>query len=93
MVTALHCAVDDFMKEFELEWKKTLLTNTSNRRGPEFSMSNDLLKNISQIEHTRHRSPANFLINLLSGLISYQCKEKKPSINLDCLHKNMIKAA
>ncbi len=54
---------------------------------------NDQLKNISQIEHTRHRSPANFLINLLSGLIAYQFKEKKPSINFDCLHKNMIKAA
>jgi len=31
---------------------------------------NDQLKNISQIEHSRHRSPCNFLINLLSGLIA-----------------------
>ena len=54
---------------------------------------NDQLKNISQIEHTRHRSPANFLINLLSGLIAYQFKEKKPSINLDCLEKTMAKVA
>lgn len=38
---------------------------------------NDQLKNISQIEHSRHRSPANFLINLLSGLIAY-CHQKKP---------------
>ena len=38
---------------------------------------NDQLKNISQIEHTRHRSPANFLVNLLSGLIAYAHKEKK----------------
>lgn len=29
---------------------------------------NDQLKNISQIEHTRHRSSVNFLINLLSDL-------------------------
>ena len=28
---------------------------------------NDQLKNISQFEHTRHRSPANFAINLLAG--------------------------
>jgi hypothetical protein len=27
---------------------------------------NDQLKNISQIEHTRHRSSVNFLINLLA---------------------------
>jgi hypothetical protein len=43
---------------------------------------NDQLKNISQIEHSRHRSPRHFLINLLSGLIAYQFKEKKPSISL-----------
>ena len=29
---------------------------------------NDQLKNISQIEHTRHRSVANFLVNLLCGV-------------------------
>ena len=43
---------------------------------------NDQLKNISQIEHTRHRSPTNFLINLLAGLISYFKQKKKPSLNL-----------
>ena len=32
---------------------------------------NDQLKNISQIEHTRHRSPVNFLVNLLAGLVAY----------------------
>lgn len=44
---------------------------------------NDQLKNISQIEHTRHRSPSNFLVNLLSGLAAYSHQEKKPSLNLD----------
>jgi len=43
---------------------------------------NDQLKNISQIEHTRHRSPANFMINLLSGLIAYCHQKKKPSLKL-----------
>ena len=32
---------------------------------------NDQLKNISQIEHSRHRSPINFCINVLCGLIAY----------------------
>jgi len=41
---------------------------------------NDQLKNISQIEHSRHRSPANFLINLLSGLVAYTRQPKKPSL-------------
>lgn len=40
---------------------------------------NDQLKNISQIEHTRHRSPLNFLVNLLAGLIAYCLQPKKPS--------------
>jgi hypothetical protein len=43
---------------------------------------NDQLKNISQIEHTRHRSPANFLINLLAGLVAYMHQPKKPSLKI-----------
>ena len=41
----------------------------------------DQLKNISQIEHTRHRSFWNFLVNLAAGLIAYSLREKKPSLN------------
>lgn len=44
---------------------------------------NDQLKNICQIEHTRHRSPINFLINLVAGLIAYCHQPKKPSLHLD----------
>ena len=50
---------------------------------------NDQLKNISQIEHTRHRGRGNFLVNLLSGLAAYSHQPKKPSLKLgegvDCL--------
>jgi len=42
---------------------------------------NDQLKNISQIEHTRHRSPVNFLINVICGLIAYTFQKKKPCIS------------
>lgn len=41
---------------------------------------NDQLKNISQIEHSRHRSFTNFLVNLLSGLVAYCFQKKKPSL-------------
>ena len=44
---------------------------------------NDELKNICQIEHTRHRSFENFLTNLLSGLIAYSFLDKKPKLNLE----------
>lgn len=43
----------------------------------------DQLKNISQIEHSRHRSPTNFVVNLLAGLIAYCHRPKKPSIAID----------
>jgi transposase len=45
----------------------------------------DQLKNISQIEHSRHRSPANFLVNLICGLIAYCRQPKKPSLGLGTL--------
>ena len=43
---------------------------------------NDELKNICQIEHTRHRSFDNFITNMLSALVAYSFFEKKPSINI-----------
>lgn len=42
---------------------------------------NDQLKNQSQIEHSRHRSPVNFVVNVVAGLIAYMWQPKKPAIN------------
>lgn len=41
------------------------------------------LKHICQIEHSRHRSPTNFIVNLLSALTAYCHLSKKPSIAID----------
>jgi hypothetical protein len=41
---------------------------------------NDFLKNICQVEHSRHRSPVNFLVNLLAALSAYSFLPAKPSI-------------
>lgn len=41
---------------------------------------NDFLKNICQIEHSRHRSCHNFIVNLVAGLAAYSFLPKKPSI-------------
>jgi len=54
---------------------------------------NDQLKNISQIEHTRHRSFANFIVNLLAGLIAYTLQEKKPSIGISQHHFQALAVA
>lgn len=43
----------------------------------------DQLKNIFQIEHSRHRSTSNFVTNLFSALIAYNFCEKKPSIKMN----------
>lgn len=43
---------------------------------------NDQLKNISQIEHSRHRSVWNFYTNIVAGLIAYTYQEKKPNLQL-----------
>jgi transposase len=42
----------------------------------------DELKNLCQIEHTRHRSVANFLVNLMAGIIAYCLSDTKPTLNL-----------
>ncbi len=52
---------------------------------------NDQLKNICQIEHTRHRSVENFLSNLLAGLIAYSYLEKKPSLKTDIVDEERLK--
>jgi len=44
---------------------------------------NDELKNICQIEHSRHRGTANFIMNLLAGLAAYCFFSKKPAIKFE----------
>ena len=39
---------------------------------------NDELKNIAQIEHSRHRSFYNFIVNALSAIVVYCYFEKNP---------------
>jgi transposase len=40
----------------------------------------NILKNCMKLEHTRHRSPTNFLVNIISCLVSYQFRTNKPKI-------------
>ena len=43
----------------------------------------DYLKNKFQIKHTRHRSPLNAFIHVISTLIVYQLRPTKPSLIYD----------
>ncbi len=54
-------------------WRKRAIIDSINRQ----------LQNICQIQHTRHRSVWNFLVNLLGGLVAYTYHLIKPSRNLE----------
>ena len=66
-VTEIYCIADDFCKEYELELNKKALS-LSNPSPNIIETINDMLKNVAQIVHTRHRSISNFIVNLLAGI-------------------------
>lgn len=51
---------------------------------------NDRLKNICQVEHSRHRSFENFVANLIAAMAAYCFFPKKPSINLQLNTDNQL---
>ena len=54
---------------------------------------NDQLKNISFIEHSRHRSMNGFMLNLLAGLVAYCLKKDKPSLDITDVERNSMVVA
>jgi len=51
---------------------------------------NDELKNICQIEHTRHRSVDNFVTNLIAGIIAYNLLPKNPEMNIEIIDESRL---
>lgn len=51
---------------------------------------NDELKNIAQIEHSRHRSFNNFVANALSAIAAYCFFEKKPAIDINFINDGQL---
>ena len=43
---------------------------------------NDELKNIAQVEHSRHRCFDNFIVNMLGAIAAYCMFPRKPCINV-----------
>jgi transposase len=85
---------DQLLRDFDIQLITKLKTNMKNRlmhwadklllrKRAITECIIDQLKNISQIEHSRHRSVTNFVVNLLCGLIAYCHQPKKPSLHLD----------
>ena len=79
----------DFLFEDGIHLVTGLKTNMKNKLMPFYDRMmlrkryiietiNDLLKNIAQIVHSRHRSVGNFIMNLISALGAYCFFENKP---------------
>ena len=80
----LITAVRRNMKDKALSNEEKLLL----RKRSVIETVNDELKNICQIEHTRHRSLNGFLLNLMSAIAAYSFFPKKPSIRKDIEETN-----
>jgi hypothetical protein len=74
------------MKKTLMELKDRILL----RKRSVIETVNDELKNICQIEHSRHRSFTNFITNLLAGIAAYCFFPKKPAIHFDLENSNQL---
>ena len=64
------------------------LPNGANRWGA-LKYTNKL-KNMAQVEHSRHRSVANFLCNTFAAIAAYCYFPKKPALNLEFEESNQL---
>lgn len=87
-VNGLHLvtSIRNKMKNVLMEMKDKIML----RKRSVIETVNDELKNMCQVEHSRHRSFANFITNLISGLIAYSFFPKKPSIKYQTVHSDQI---
>jgi len=74
------------MKNTLMELKDKILL----RKRSVIETVNDELKNMCQIEHSRHRSFENFISNMIAALIAYSFFAKKPSIKYDLEKTNQL---
>ena len=85
-----------FFKGFSFDGIQLITKLKSNMKGAIMSISdrlllrkraiietvNDELKNIAQVEYSRHRCFDNFIVNLLGAIAAYCLFPKKPCINV-----------
>lgn len=87
-IDGLHLitSIRNNMKNCLMEMKDKIML----RKRSVIETINDELKNMCQIEHSRHRSFGNFLTNMLSGLIAYSFFPKKPAIKYETIPSQQI---
>lgn len=82
----LITSIRNNMKNVLMELKDKILL----RKRSVIETVNYELKNICQVEHSRHRSFQNFITNLISGLIAYSFFPKKPAIKYQPVQTNQL---
>ena len=87
-VDGLHLvtSIRNNMKNVLMELKDKILL----RKRSVIETVNDELKNLCQIEHSRHRSFSNFIANTISALIAYCFLPKKPAIKYQPVESDQL---
>lgn len=67
------------MKDFDISQADMIML----RKRAIIECVNDELKNICKLQHTRHRSVNNFLMNTMRALCAYHFFPKKTSLNIN----------
>ena len=79
-ITNIFVEVDDFCKEFEQHIKQMKIE----------ALPDGVKIRNRQVEHTRHRSVNNFIMNILGSLAAYCFFPKKPSLNLQKVNDGQL---
>ena len=87
-IDGLHLitSIRNNMKNVLMELKDKILL----RKRSVIETVNDELKNMCQIEHSRHRSFAGFVVNTIAALIAYSFFPKKPAIKYDPVSSSQL---
>lgn len=87
-IDGLHLitSIRNNMKNVLMELKDKILL----RKRSVIETVNDELKNMCQIEHSRHRSFNGFISNTIAALIAYSFFPKKPAIKFEEVKSNQI---
>lgn len=87
-IDGLHLitSIRNNMKNVLMELKDKILL----RKRSVIETVNDELKNMCQIEHSRHRSFNGFIANTIAALIAYSFFHKKPSIKFEHVNTTQV---
>jgi hypothetical protein len=82
----LITSIRNNMKNVLMELKDKILL----RKRSVIETVNDELKNMCQVEHSRHRSFSGFIVNTIAALIAYSFFPKKPQIKYQPVVSNQL---